>query len=45
LYNRYRVFLRVKAAGAGIDHKFLSRAEVKKKLYLYLSGFSWPVLG
>ena len=48
LYNGYRVFPGVKAAGAWRWQPTSSSAEVKERVELYLfspSGPSWPVLG
>jgi hypothetical protein len=48
LYKGYRVFLRGKAAGRGVDHPPSSSAEVKERVDLHLyspSGPSWNVLG
>jgi len=50
LYNGYRVFTGggVKRPGRGVEDPPSSRAEVKKRIELYLyspSGPTWPVLG
>jgi len=48
LYNGYRVFLRIKRPGHGVDHPPLSSTKVKERVELYLYspfGPSWPVLG
>ena len=48
LYNGYRVFLRIKWPGHGVDHPPLSSTKVKERVELYLYspfGPSWPVLG